>query len=329
MENCHSKVTVKSSEMKSKVNFNTEVKDDTCYLFINWKYGYKITDTLNNKVKYLPLKVSTGYHINSAVDFDSKNKRVKKHPDKSRINSALDKLEREILSFIDNYKYNNDELPSPDQIKEHLNKESSVIDSSPSINRTGLTEYVERHCKKKKFIKNTVKSYNQFKTKVELFQKKNSKIYIENITKKLYEDFISFVEDHPTQRGEIRSINDMYRYKSIFRRMLNEARKDGIESKFKNFDDVIDPKQVSSDNVYLNSEQIQKVKEVDLSDYPDLVPIRDMFLIGIYTGLRISDLKRVKSSHIETKDNIRFLVIHQKKTTTKAKYPLQILCMNC
>lgn len=55
-------------------------------------------------------------------------------------------------------------------------------------------------------------------------------------------------------------------------------------------------KEILSDEVYLNKEQIQKVIEVDLPDHLDL--IRDCFVLGCNLGFRYSDLSNLDLSNI-------------------------------
>ncbi|MBL0282280.1 MAG: hypothetical protein IPQ11_18360 [Bacteroidetes bacterium] len=43
------------------------------------------------------------------------------------------------------------------------------------------------------------------------------------------------------------------------------------------------------DSIYLTTDEMQEILELDLSIKPSLERVRDLFLVGCYTGLRFSD----------------------------------------
>lgn len=78
---------------------------------------------------------------------------------------------------------------------------------------------------------------------------------------------------------------------------IREAKEEGfkvnndVESKKFTFkrDEPID--------TYLNEKEIDLIFNLDLSDNESLDNVRDLFIIGLWTGLRISDLKRINQFH--------------------------------
>jgi hypothetical protein len=52
-------------------------------------------------------------------------------------------------------------------------------------------------------------------------------------------------------------------------------------------------------NVYLNEEELTSIYNIDLSDKPYLDKVRDIFLIGCWTGCRFSDLDKVNRNNID------------------------------
>jgi integrase len=50
--------------------------------------------------------------------------------------------------------------------------------------------------------------------------------------------------------------------------------------------------------------------------------VRDLFIIGCYTGLRISDLKRLSSQHIKNTNGERYLEIEMQKTGKPVTIPI-------
>jgi hypothetical protein len=45
-------------------------------------------------------------------------------------------------------------------------------------------------------------------------------------------------------------------------------------------------------------DELEKLKKLDLSAKPGMEMMRDLFLVGCYTGLRFSDFSQIKLSNI-------------------------------
>lgn len=97
---------------------------------------------------------------------------------------------------------------------------------------------------------------------------------------------------------------------------LNEATKQGINSNmaFREFE----KKTEETDTIYLTPDELQTIWKLDLSNHSHLERIRDLFLVGCWTGLRFGDLSRVKPENI--KDG--FIEIEQAKTKGFVIIPL-------
>lgn len=65
-----------------------------------------------------------------------------------------------------------------------------------------------------------------------------------------------------------------------------------------------------SDTIVLSEEEIQKIIDCDLSNSERLDHVRDIFIVGCWTGLRFSDLARLTKENIKGDD----ILINQKKT---------------
>ncbi len=74
----------------------------------------------------------------------------------------------------------------------------------------------------------------------------------------------------------------------------------------------------SSINIYLNESELSILYKFDLSKKPYLERVRDMFLIGCWTGCRFSDLNKVTPENIEGD----FIRMEQQKTEKKVVIPL-------
>ena len=76
------------------------------------------------------------------------------------------------------------------------------------------------------------------------------------------------------------------------------------------------------DSIYLNKEEINVFENIQLAKNSYQEKARDLFVIGCYTGLRISDLKRLSMSHIKHTNGERYIEIEMKKTGKPVTIPL-------
>lgn len=129
------------------------------------------------------------------------------------------------------------------------------------------------------------------------------------------EDLNSFVEYLETENYQLSTIK---RQIGRFRFFLNRAIEHNIEvsNSFKQriyFDEDDD-----IEGVYLNEEEIQSIVDTDFSHYYELDVVKQNFLIGLHTGLRVSDFLKLDTSNLEN----GVLKVKTKKTSTKVIIPL-------
>lgn len=74
-----------------------------------------------------------------------------------------------------------------------------------------------------------------------------------------------------------------------------------------------------TDAVYLNDKEIEEIYQLDLSGHTKLERVRDLFIIGCFTGLRFSDFTDLSIENLD--DDI--LEVRQVKTDDRVYIPLQ------
>lgn len=75
-------------------------------------------------------------------------------------------------------------------------------------------------------------------------------------------------------------------------------------------------------HIYLTTDEIRKIKEIDYTNRPKLDVARDLFVIAAVTGLRVSDFKSLSTSNIKTFRGISCLEIKTQKTGKVVHIPL-------
>jgi integrase len=76
------------------------------------------------------------------------------------------------------------------------------------------------------------------------------------------------------------------------------------------------------ESIYLTKEELDKIRSLDLVDRSNLEKVRDLFIIGCYTGLRYSDFSKICPENIITEGEGTYIVITTQKTTTRVVIPL-------
>ncbi|GAI74758.1 unnamed protein product, partial [marine sediment metagenome] len=84
------------------------------------------------------------------------------------------------------------------------------------------------------------------------------------------------------------SLNTLGRRIADFKIFLNWSSKHGYNRNFayKGFT----PPSEKAEDIYLNESELNDLKKLDLSLYPELDESRDLFLLGCWTGFRYADL---------------------------------------
>lgn len=101
--------------------------------------------------------------------------------------------------------------------------------------------------------------------------------------------------------------------------IMNEALSEGVTTNTAHKSKKFKVMQDEVDNIYLNREELERLEELDLAHLPQLEASRDLFLLGCWTGLRISDFKRIQRKHIR---DGRFIAIRTQKTDDEVEIPL-------
>lgn len=112
--------------------------------------------------------------------------------------------------------------------------------------------------------------------------------------------------------------NTLGKHIKTIKTFLNDAAERGFHSNFafrsKKFRIVTE----ECDAIYLNSEELDELYKLDLSDNVRLERVRDLFLVGCWTGLRFSDFSNIEKKHI----NGDFIEIKTRKTNETVVIPI-------
>lgn len=158
-------------------------------------------------------------------------------------------------------------------------------------------EFVEAFIEESKRIKKkgTIRGYEDFIRLLNIYKKSRRlrKLDWENFTMDFYYDFMDFYIE---ERGA--NNNTFGKMVKTLKTFLNAATQQGYNTNLEFRDKRFKVYQEEVTHIYLNEEDIQTILNLDLSDNIKRQTIRDLFVIGCYTGLRFSDFKQINEKNI-------------------------------
>lgn len=277
---------------------------------------------INLKV-YFPnrkeLSYSTGLKI-SPRNWDSKNQKVRNRVEVEEIKDEINGRLSEIRAFIEkaviklkvNENFNQQSLKH--QLNIFFNKE---VEKKKDLNLLQFIDYLIEKSKKR-VSKVTWKTYERTKTLLLDFQKSRKiSLSYDRIDIDFYYQFIDFLEQSYSM-----SPNTVGKQIKNIKFFMNSAYEEGYTKcnghKHKHFKVIKE----ESFQIYLDEDELTALKELELEFDSVVDRVRDLFLIGAYTGQRISDWKKLNLDNIIKYNEIDCFKIKQTKTDTEVVIPI-------
>ncbi len=303
----------------TKVRFNLDKKDskEDTFVFLLFRYGAG-----------LRLKYSTGKKINPKF-WDEKRQEVKatsKFEFYSEFNQELKDLAAETEKIYNHYIYQNKAFPTLEELRHSLDiylKRAFpiVIEEAVVIEQITLFGFIEKFIEERSYQpRGTTKLFSTFYNHLKTFAKEKykGKLDFKDITLDFYYDFTKFLFSEPRKH----SSNYAAKMIDILRQIIGDATERGYNHnmafKSKRFRVQKEP----VDSIYLTIEELNKIYEFDFSDNKRLERVRDLFIIGCYTGLRFSDFTVIKPEHIKVINDVDMIIIRTKKTNHDVSIPV-------
>ena len=292
-----------------KVKFNLETKGNVTYIHLVFRYQAG------------RLKRATGEQINPKF-WDTEAQRAvldKRHPTQHvQTNDVLDSLAAVVIQIYRDF--NLGAISIPDFQKEiDYRMEYKARPTSNAPNAPALIDFIQAFINEKKVqprgtwkILQTVfgllKSYSE--------ERAGGQLTYGSFDFAFFSDFKAWLFAAPRRH----SANYAAKVVSVVRQFLREAQRRGYHSKtdYQGFT----VKRVKTTKIALSFEELEALFRLDLSGNQRLEKVRDLFLIGAYTGLRFSDFTRIRPEHIEETEGKTILNITTQKTGEQVSIPL-------
>lgn len=172
-----------------------------------------------------------------------------------------------------------------------------------------IDDYIK--CKSNKVTPGMLRVYKNMKDHLRAFQDHHkATITFNSLDFNFYEGLVDFLTFDYVQRRRktvIKGLKTATVGKTI--KQLRIFIRDRIRRKIIPSIDLSDFKILNeeSDAIYLSWKEINQIYNTDLTDYPSLLPYRDLFVLGCLTGLRFSDFSNIKP------EDIRKGMLHKKQ----------------
>ena len=168
----------------------------------------------------------------------------------------------------------------------------------------------------------TITNYNQGLNRIREFQvARRTRITWDGINRDFINEFVQFLQS-PKRGADRYNTNTVAKRIKELKHIIRAARQDGVT-------DIPVPDykfgEVAVDSIYLTEEEITRFANADLSDLsPAHETARDLFLVGVYTGQRVSDYRNISSEQIETDEDGRiYITFYQRKTHKEVTVPVR------
>lgn len=238
-------------------------------------------------------------------------------PRHKQFNQRLNLFEAETIKLWDEYQAKGI-IPTAKEFKTKLNNRlNDIHEEAPSL-IPFIVQVIEERQKMNKpagsiqVYKNCLKNIKDY----QVDRKKN--LNFDALNDAFVNDFTAFLF--------AKKFADSYVHKilSTLKMFVRLADKRGIYENSPLLKATLEVKKRSKDNIYLTEAEIQKLFKMDLPER--LANVRDLFLIGCFTGLRFSDYTQIKPGNFQTVEHggrkVKCLVMTTKKTKQKVVLPV-------
>jgi integrase len=257
------------------------------------------------------------YHLADSIvpqywnNITHRAKETKKFPEYADFNDKLDKIEAGIKNVI--RKYQNDhgqEYPTPAVLKPLLD---IAIKNGGKVQKLTFAEYLanfiqqcEAGTKKnpktgKPFAAGTTKGYKTALTNLKRYEEQvGKKIGFDDITLDFYESYTEYLakaENKDLKKRKF-ALNTVGKHVQTIKALMREAVELGLTKNEAYKKKAFIKMSEESQTIYLAEWELQQLAALDLADNPRLDVIRDLFLVGSYTGLRFSDLATLSKKQL-------------------------------
>ena len=266
-------------------------------------------------------------------------KETKKFPEYPEFNRRLDHIEAGIKTIIRKHVNDNGgKYPAEHKLKQLLD---TAIRDGGNVDKMTFHKFFKdfiTRCEEgtriqpktgQPITKGTIRTYSGTLTCIEAYQKHARKtLDFESIDMPFYTDFTKYL----TLTSKV-STNYIGKHIKVIKTVMADATAMGFNSNLAYKNRAFTTLTEDVDTIYLAEWELDQLAAIDFSENPGREAVRDLFLVGCYTGLRFSDLSTLRPEQI-TGDMITItqiktskpvvITVHDTVKAVMAKYSGQL-----
>lgn len=249
-------------------------------------------------------------------------KETRAFPEYPEFNTRLNYIESTARNVFRKFLNDHDNKPPRvDELKKLLDIKLRKVEDKNKKDFFGFIEQLISDAKSrfntktgKQLAKGTIVIYqNAFNVLKEYAKRENKRIDYDVIDLNFYHEYTEYLSRELNFAN-----NTVGRHIKTIKSWLNDAAERGYHSNLafrsKKFKVITE----NTESIYLNEEELDQLFKLDLSTNQRLEKVRDLFLVGCWTGLRFSDFSNIEEKHI--KGDV--IEIQTQKTDQKVVIPI-------
>lgn len=260
---------------------------------------------------------STGEQVKPDLWSYKKERVLPRHPDAKSINKTLDKIEAAAKSA-------RAELIAEKGVIEFVDLKMAIQIATGKRKSTrelfGFIEEFTQFRESRGMAKGTINGDKQLLRLLKEYAKETGRqeFRFADMDHSFYNAFADFLleKDSVTSNAYVKKIL------SRLTTFLNKAVQEKVNKYSAYRVATVDLKKDESHAIYISKGELEKLYRLDLSARPSHEQVRDIFLIGAYTGLRVSDWLKVSFDNVRVNKGQRLLTVIAQKTREELYIPL-------
>lgn len=295
------------------INYLIKGQNNPTVIYLRFKNGRSLDTTVSTS-----LLVNPGHWSQSK----QKIKPLVEARDKDHINSQLEKLK---LHLFEQFNLDNSKgaLINNRWLKTNV---ESFFNRSTSTNEHEIyfTSYMDHFIKEapkrvlrekqRPVLDKTIARYRTTCNRIKDYETiLNKRLRLDEINLKFHKDYLVYMFDKLQYGG-----NTVGKDIALIKMVCREAKSDGLIVNSQVEDKNFYIPTAKTQDTYLNEHEINMIFNYDLADRERLDNVRDLFIIGLRTGLRVSDFMRLKTTNLKRD----FIEIKTLKTGKEVAIPL-------
>lgn len=202
--------------------------------------------------------------------------------------------------------------PTPELLRIRLHQILKKEDSNSKDLASFAEKVLEASDRKtgtKRAIMQTIRNLKEFK------QATGKSLHFDAIDLDFYDEYLEYAKHLGYSQNTIGT--HIKNIKVFMREAFERGLTKNVHFRSKRFKKL----EEESTSVYLNKRELEVLRNLDLSEKPKLDRVRDLFIVGCYTGLRFSDLTQLRIENINKEK--RVIKVRTRKTDETVVIPIK------